>query len=70
MKKIFESDEIIISNEYKIFLDELESKISEYIYRTINNDLSYSRWADLEIEEFDLLEDITYEDILKRINKW
>jgi hypothetical protein len=71
MNKIIEDDQITNSKEYKMFLDELEGDIAEYIFKTINNDLSYSSWADeLTQEEFGLLEDITYEDILKRINKW
>lgn len=71
MNKIVEDNQIINSKEYKMFIDEVESKIAEYIFKTINNDLSYSSWADeLTQEEFGLLEDITYEDILKRIDKW
>ena len=71
MNKIIEDDQITNSNEYKIFLDELEGDIAEYIFKTINNDLSYSVWSDkLTQEEFSLLEDITYDNILKRIDKW
>lgn len=71
MNKIIEDDQITNSKEYKMFLDELESDIAEYIYKTINNDLSYSAWSDkLTQEEFGLLEDITYDNLLKRIDKW
>lgn len=71
MNKIVEDNQIVNSKEYKTFIDEVESKIAEYIYKTINNDLSYSSWADeLTQEEFSLLEDITYYNILKRIDKW
>ena len=71
MNKIVEDNQIVNSKEYKMFIDEVESKIAEYIYKTINNDLSYSSWADeLTQEEFSLLEDITYDKILKRIDKW
>lgn len=71
MNKIVEDNQIVNSKEYKMFIDEVESKIAEYIYKTINNDLSYSSWADeLTQEEFSLLEDITYDNILKRIDKW
>lgn len=71
MNKIIEDDQITNSKEYKMFLDELESDIAEYIYKTINNDLSYSAWSDkLTQEEFSLLEDITYDNLLKRIDKW
>tara|TARA_R100000231_G_scaffold136643_1_gene112119 strand:+ start:686 stop:901 length:216 start_codon:yes stop_codon:yes gene_type:complete len=71
MNKIIEDDQITNSKEYKMFLDELESNIAEYIYKTINNDLSYSAWSDkLTQEEFSLLEDITYDNLLKRIDKW
>ena len=71
MNKIIEDDQITNSKEYKMFLDELESNIAEYIYKTINNDLSYSAWSDkLTQEEFGLLEDITYDNLLKRIDKW
>jgi len=71
MNKIIEDDQITNSKEYKMFLDELESDIAEYIYKTINNDLSYSVWSDkLTQEEFSLLEDITYDNLLKRIDKW
>jgi hypothetical protein len=71
MNKIVEDNQIINSKEYKIFLDELEGDIAQYIFKTINNDLSYSAWSDkLTQEEFSLLEDITYDNILKRINKW
>ena len=71
MNKIIEDDQITNSKEYKIFLDELEGDIAEYIFKTINNDLSYSAWSDkLTQEEFSLLEDITYDNILKRIDKW
>ena len=71
MNKIIEDDQITNSNEYKMFLDELEGDIAEYIFKTINNDLSYSAWSDkLTQEEFSLLEDITYDNILKRIDKW
>jgi hypothetical protein len=71
MNKIVEDNQIINSKEYKIFLDELEGDIAQYIFKTINNDLSYSAWSDkLTQEEFSLLEDITYDNILKRIDKW
>ena len=71
MNKIIEDDQITNSKEYKMFLDELESNIAEYIYKTINNDLSYSAWSNkLTQEEFSLLEDITYDNLLKRIDKW
>tara|TARA_R100000654_G_scaffold66271_1_gene94430 strand:- start:191 stop:406 length:216 start_codon:yes stop_codon:yes gene_type:complete len=71
MNKIVEDNQIVNSKEYKMFIDEVESKIAEYIYKTINNDLSYSSWAhELTQEEFSLLEDITYDNILKRIDKW
>jgi hypothetical protein len=71
MNKIIEDDQITNSKEYKMFLDELEGDIAQYIFKTINNDLSYSAWSDkLTQEEFSLLEDITYDNILKRINKW
>jgi hypothetical protein len=71
MNKIIEDDQITNSKEYKMFLDELEGDIAEYIFKTINNDLSYSAWSDkLTQEEFSLLEDITYDNILKRIDKW
>jgi hypothetical protein len=71
MNKIIEDDQITNSKEYKMFLDELEGDIAQYIFKTINNDLSYSAWSDkLTQEEFSLLEDITYDNILKRIDKW
>lgn len=71
MKKIIEDGQVTNSEEYKMFLNELESNIAEYIFKTINNDLSYSAWSDkLTQEEFSLLEDITYDNILKRIDKW
>ena len=71
MNKIIEDDQITNSKEYKMFLDELEGDIAEYIFKTINNDLSYSAWSDkLTQEEFSLLEDITYDNLLKRIDKW